>query len=127
MYICHSRIFIFNFYQEKEIPKVVLEDLVKIATYTPSSNLSSEFNTNENIKGDLNSFTNYNQRHCSNVRYRPIVYNDKPGPWQQIGTTWDRSQERNGFLRVSAKRLTTPSETLIQNPIKHLRWCFLQK
>lgn len=77
---------------------MLIEDLVKIGTYTPSSYLQV-FTPTETKKIQPQLMENFKTNETS-VRYKPRVYRDKPEKWQKIGCIWDKVQERKGISKV---------------------------
>jgi len=81
---------------DKEIPDTVFEELINFAVYTPSSKLPL-FQPPDNRKRKPGFDLPTTKGLIPNVRYKPKVYNEKPGTWQQIGCAWDKVQERKGL------------------------------
>lgn len=79
------------------VPKVVLEELVKLQTYTPSSDLRDVQTSAAEAVARRKPITPDCSLLNKSLRYRQPVKNEKPEDWQKIGCIWDKAQERNGF------------------------------
>lgn len=87
------------------VPESIFDDIVHLATYTPSSQLSGPHPPASRKKGEKLSAIfrppTSREKRADVVRHRPMIYEEKPEVWQRVGCYWDKSQERPGCTEMN--------------------------
>jgi len=77
------------------VPQVILEELQKFYTYTPSSDMRDISITPKPKAPE--PVSTIPKVPANPVRFRQQVKHARPEAWQKVGVIWDKCQERNGF------------------------------